>query len=172
MSKFLEGFVVLFSGVDELKKTKAKEAVLRYGGKCVDKYTKEVNCGVVGKVGSAGFKELLNAKVSILTMKWLQDCASTKALAPVESPQYKVGLFSGLNVVCTQFSIEERNQLQETIEANYGTFSDRFVGNMCTHLIAKTPSGDKYMGAKKCGNIRIVTMAWVEECVKQKGMLN
>jgi NAD-dependent DNA ligase len=168
-SKFLEGFVVLFCGIDEDRRAKAKEAVARYGGKCVDKYNNTVTCGIVGRVGSSGFKDMLNAKVRLLTFKWLQDCMLSRSLAPMEQPQYKVNIFTGLNVVCTQLNQDERTRIQQLVESGGGTYSDKLFGNICTHLIAKTPDGEKYMGAKKFGTVKIVVMAWAEECVKQKG---
>jgi hypothetical protein len=169
VSKFLEGFVVLFCGIDDVRRAKAKEAVARYGGKCVDKYTTAVTCGIVVRVGSSGFKDMLNAKVRLLTFKWLQDCMLSRSLAPMDQPQYKVNIFTGLNVVCTQLTLDERTRVQQLVESGGGTFSDKLFGNACTHLIAKTPDGEKYTGAKKFGTVKIVVAAWAEECAKQKG---
>lgn len=168
-SKFLEGFVVLFSGVEEARRTKAKEVVARFGGKCADKFSSAVTCGVVERVGATGFKELITSKVHVVSMRWLLDCASCRALAPTEAAQYKVPPFLGLVIVCTQVSIDERDRVRELVIKNGGTFSERFVGGQCTHLIAKTPTGDKFLAAKKSGNVNIVTNGWVEECAKQKG---
>lgn len=167
--KFLEGFVVFFSGVEEARRTKAKEVVVRFGGKCADKFSNAVTCGVIERVGASGFKELITSKVHIVSMRWLLDCASSRALAPMESVQYKVPPFLGLVIVCTQVDIDERDRVQELVKKNGGTFCERFVGGQCTHLIAKTPTGDKFLAAKKCGNVNIVTNGWVEECAKQKG---
>ena len=169
-NRFLEGFVVLFCGIDEPKRTKAREVIVRYGGKWVDKYSKEVTCGIVGRVGSTGFKELRKAKVQLLQLKWLQDCILNRSLVQMEAPKYKVEIFTGLEVVCTQLLPDERNRVKTLVEAGGGTYSDRLVAASCTHLIAKTPEGDKYVGAKKFGTVHIVTMAWVEECAKQKGI--
>lgn len=166
---FFQGFVILFCGVDEVIRKKAADFVVRNGGKCVDKFCTGVTCGIVGKVGSIGFKELVVAKVPLLTLKWLQDCSTSRSLAQMEGSMYKVGYATGLNVVCTQLTLEERTRVQQLVEKGGGTYSDRFVGMVCTHLIAKTPEGDKYMGAKKCGTVRIVTCSWVEECAKRKG---
>jgi hypothetical protein len=167
---FLQGFVVLFSGVEDEMRKRATEFVLRNGGKCVDRFCKEVTCGIVGRVGSAGFKELKGAKVPLLSLKWLQDCSASKSLAQMDSPKYKVHYCTGLNVVCTQLTLDERTRVQQLVENGGGVYSDLFIGKLCTHLIAKTPDGEKYLSAKKCGTIRTVTIAWVEECAKQKGL--
>lgn len=167
--KFLEGFVVFFSGVEEARRKKAKDVVVRFGGKCADKFSTAVTCGVVERVGASGFKELITNKIRIVSMRWLLDCASGRALAPTEATQYKIPPFLGLVIVCTQVSVDERSRVQDLVENNGGVFSERFVGGQCTHLIAKTPTGDKYLAAKKCGNVNIVTNGWVEECAKQKG---
>jgi hypothetical protein len=167
---FLQGFVVLFCGVEDEIRKKATEFVIRNGGKCVDKFCKEVTCGIVGRVGSAGFKELKGAKVPLLSLKWLRECSVSKSLALMDSLNYKVDYCTGLNVVCTQLTMDERARVQQLVESGGGVYSDLFIGKVCTHLIAKTPDGDKYVSAKKCGTIRIVTIAWVEECAKQKGV--
>lgn len=170
-SLFLHGFVILFVGVDDVLRSKATEFVIRSGGKCVDKFCKQVTCGIVGRVGAPGYKEVLESKVTILSFKWLQDCSSLKSLAPMDGSKYKVGYCTGIQVVCTQLDAEERAKVKELTERGGGTYSDRFVGKDCTHLIAKTPEGDKYMSAKKCGT-RIVTIDWIEECAKKKGTTN
>ena len=167
--RFLEGFVILFSGVEESRRNKAKEVVIRYGGKCVEKFNTSVTCGVIERVGASGYKELVVNKIHVATMKWLLDCVNSRSLAPLEATQYRVLPFTGLVIVCTQVSVDERNRVKDLVQTNGGVFSERFIGDKCTHLVAKTPTGDKYLAAKKCGNVKIVTNDWVEECAKQKG---
>lgn len=170
-SRFLEGFVIFFCGFDEAVNVKAKEMVIHYGGKVVDKFSSQVTCGVVVRVGASGYKDLMGSKVQVMSIRWLNDCAYSRSLAPMESAKYKVGVLHGLTVVCTQVTVDVRARVEELVNGNGGTFSDKFVGYKCTHLIATTPEGDKYVAAKKCGSVHIVTIAWLEECVRQKGKL-
>lgn len=168
-TRFLEGFVIFLCGFEEAVRVKAKEMVVYYGGKVSDKYNKQVTCGVVVRVGATGYKDLVESKVHIMSIKWLNDCASSRTLAPMESTKYKVGVLHGLTIVCTQVTVDVRTQVEHLVNANGGTYSNQFVGYQCTHLIATTPDGDKYVAAKKCGRVHIVTVAWLEECVRQKG---
>lgn len=169
-TRFLEGFVVYFCGLEETIKAKAKEMVAHYGGKSVDKFTKQVTCGIVGRVGATGYKDLVESKVHVATLKWLNDCAQSRSLAPMESTKYKVGVLHGLTIVCTQVTLDIRARVEQLVKANGGAYSDKFVGYQCTHLIGTSPEGEKYIAAKKCGRVHIVTVAWLEECARLKGM--
>jgi hypothetical protein len=71
-------------------------------------------------------------------------------------------------VVCLSgLPSEEKLKLHRYVEQLGGTYSRDLDTAKTTHLIAQTPEGAKYDTAvAACSNIRVVTPAWLETCVK------
>ncbi|KAJ1421562.1 BRCT domain-containing protein [Ochromonadaceae sp. CCMP2298] len=172
--KFLVGFVFYLCGipphpapkdVPDEKYTRKVIAVL--GGQCSDRLTDSVNCCLVKRVGASGYNAVRQCKaVQQLTPQWLYDCYKKNVLLPFQA--YHVKPFHGLVIVCSQVTKDERERAQSTIKEHGGTFGAGLEKDKCTHLVAATPDGQKYNYAKSWGNVQIVTLAWIDECVRQK----
>ena len=109
-----------------------------------------------------------------LSASWLRVAASLGiapdtthfASLPFSFPSPSV-LMSGCVVSTTGFVDPERSLLQDCITRLGARYESRMRNNETTHLICKTPSGDKYEAVvKKKWNVHLVSLAWLRQCCK------
>jgi hypothetical protein len=168
--KYFEGFVFLLCGLNPNAEKKSKELIQRLGGQFLDRFVNNVvNCGIVGRVGSPGYQELLTNKIPMLNINWLSACHSKKTLVSMEESRYKVKAFQDLTIVCTQLNAAEKEKMRSLIQANGGKYEDKMEMGQCTHLVAKEPHGDKYTFALMWKNVHVITMSWIDDCVRKQG---
>lgn len=167
--QILQGFLICTHGLSEKEVSIAALVCNKLGGKLAEHITENVTCLVARKAGSKEYQFAMKHSIPVVTADWLSDCYKQRtqgAIIPFKN--YILRPFSGLVICCTQISPEERHRMLQLVEANGGKCTFDLVKNSCTHLVAKEPTGDKYLFAKSWGNIHIVKMEWIEECVKQK----
>lgn len=85
---------------------------------------------------------------------------------------YKAPFLCGLTVSCTQISPTERAAMKSIVVNNGGKFSDQLLRDKSTHLIAVEPRGDKYVYAMSWKTVHVVTIQWLQECVRKAGESN
>ena len=146
--------------------TKAQKIIIGFKGKFSIEYEKEVNCMITNRVGSKNYEKALRYEIPIVKLQWLIDCYKNKLLIPFEN--YFLQPFDGLNISCTQLLPDEREKIQRLVETNGGIYSANLLKDACTHLIAKEPSGEKYIYAKNWKTVHIVNIDWIEQCTNQK----
>lgn len=67
--------------------------------------------------------------------------------------------------------LDERHRILRIVESNGGKFDRHIEKDITTHLICLQPEGDKYSAAKSWKNVFIVSVDWIDECVKKQSKL-
>lgn len=166
----MDGVKILCSGFEKDEKAKIEELVTAMGGLLQSKSSVDVNFVIVKDVMAAKYKYAVNnLKKPVVTMNWLEQCWIEHRVVPHEP--YRILPFAGLNICVTKLNPDERKELEKIIVQNGGQFS-ACLTRKCTHLVANKPGGDKYVVAKRWGNIHIVNPRWVEQSVARRACLD
>lgn len=148
-------------------------AVKQLGGVYKQNLAKDTRYLLVGKVGSDKHAMVLDQSnewthnVQCLRAEWIFACVEEDAL--VGPSDYQVLPFTGLTLSVTQIhaaDAEGRKALEMRLVEHGARFSANLVKEVCTHLIAKEPSGNKYKQGLKWG-MHICTEGWVDECIRK-----
>ncbi|XP_039776274.1 DNA topoisomerase 2-binding protein 1-A-like isoform X7 [Panicum virgatum] len=165
----MDGVKILCSGFEKAEKAKIEELVTAMGGILESKSSMDVNFVIVKDVMAAKYKYAVNNLKPVVTMNWLEQCWIEHRVVPHEP--YRILPFVGLNICVTKLNPVERKELEKTIVRNGGQFSGCLT-RKCTHLVANEPGGDKYVVARRWGNIHIVNPRWVEQSVARRACLD
>ncbi|CAL4994372.1 unnamed protein product [Urochloa decumbens] len=166
----MDGVTVLCSGFEKAEKARIEELVTAMGGLLQSKSSMDVNFVIVKDVMAAKYKYAVNSlKKPVVTMNWLEQCWIEHRVVPHEP--YRILPFAGLNICVTKLNPVERKELEKIIVQNGGQFSACLM-RKCTHLVANKPGGDKYVVARRWGNIHIVNPRWVEQSVARRACLD
>ncbi|CAM0874720.1 unnamed protein product [Alopecurus aequalis] len=162
----MDGVTILCSGFEKDERAKIEHLVTAMGGLLQTKVSMDVNFVIAKDVLAAKYKWAVNnLKKPIVTMNWLEQCWIEHRVVPHEP--YRILPFSGLSICITKIEADTRKELMEIIEQNGGQYSASLT-RKCTHLVANEPGGDKYLVAKKWGNIHIVDRRWVDQSVARR----
>jgi hypothetical protein len=168
VGKFLEGFTIFLCGVDDPdESSRVRRLVSSLGGTATDQLSALVNFAFVQRVGRSGYTSLKDRRIPCVRLRWLYDCRRERTLLPYAA--YQVPLLCGLTVSCTQISPTDRAAIKSIVVNNGGIFSDQLVRDKSTHLIAVQPRGDKYVYAVSWKTVHVVTIQWLQECVRKAG---
>ena len=190
----LRGFNVKLSGFRGTEYGKLKLILQRLGGSCIERSIDEVYTSVVSSLTefqsssrslpssssypsrldclickSVGGKDYIAAKrreIPTVTTKWLHDCYHSQSALPFT--EYICPPFHGLVVVSTQIEEIEREKYKQLVEKNGGEFQYDLVHGQCTHLLCKKAEGKKYVYASNWGNVKLINLKWVTDCVSAK----
>ncbi|CAM0151749.1 unnamed protein product [Urochloa decumbens] len=166
----MDGVTILCSGFEKAEKDRIEELVTAMGGLLQSKSSMDVNFVIVKDVMAAKYKYAVNSlKKPVVTMNWLEQCWIEHRVVPHEP--YRILPFAGLNICITKLNPVERKELEKIIVQNGGQFSACLM-RKCTHLVANKPGGDKYVVARRWGNIHIVNPRWVEQSVARRACLD
>lgn len=94
----------------------------------------------------------------------LLDPTSFVLFAPLPKP-LPYSWFTGFIISISGFAAEERSNIRDLIQKLGATYLDAF-NKKVTHLICKSPTGDKYNRALKWNLDNIVSAAWLYECAR------
>ena len=161
----LKSCQICLTGITSSEERHALELITNLGGKLSRHLTKDAYCLVVKRVGSAKYQAAIALNIPCIQLQWLSDCNNSKSFIPFDN--YKVQPLTGLSFSVTGFEPDERLKIQQLITEHDGVNCSVMTKDNCTHLIAKTPSGEKYNAAKHWKNINIVTVQWLYECVEK-----
>uniref|UniRef100_A0ACD6A4A3 Uncharacterized protein n=1 Tax=Avena sativa TaxID=4498 RepID=A0ACD6A4A3_AVESA len=162
----MDGVTILCSGFEKEERAKIEHLVTAMGGLLQAKVSMDVNFVIAKDVLAAKYKWAVNnLKKPIVAMNWLEQCWIEHRVVPHEP--YRILPFTGLNICITKIEADTRKELMEIIEQNGGQYSASLT-KKCTHLVANEPGGDKYLVAKKWGNIHIVDRRWVDQSVARR----
>ncbi len=75
-------------------------------------------------------------------------------------------------ISCHSLTIDERHRIMRQVESNGGKFEGNIQKDLTTHLICLRPEGEKYTHAVSWKNVSIVTVEWVDECVKKQSLFS
>ncbi|XP_044980587.1 DNA topoisomerase 2-binding protein 1 isoform X1 [Hordeum vulgare subsp. vulgare] len=166
----MDGVTVLCSGFEKDERARIEQLVTAMGGLLQTKVSMDVDFVVAKDVMAAKYKWAVNnLKKPIVNRNWLEQCWIEHRVVPHEP--YKILPFTGLNICITKLDADKRKELMEIIEQNGGQYSANLT-KKCTHLVANEPGGDKYLVAKRWGNIQIVNQRWVGQSVARRAYLD
>ena len=167
--QILQGYVICFTGLNEREIHTASHVCGKLGGRLVDRIAENVTCLISRRVGSREYQFAVKHTIPVVSPDWLIDCYKQRTLGVIiPFDNYLLQAFSGLTISCTQLSPEERQKVLKWVEANGGKCVFDLVRDSCTHLVAKEASGDKYKFAKSWGNVHIVDISWIRDCVHKQ----
>jgi hypothetical protein len=168
--------------------TKVQNMALALGAKVTRELSRtHTTCLVTDSVGSTHYREALMLQIPIVRYRWIDHCMQRKQLI-LNWDEYRLNLFQGLTFCATQIPPPLLEPLVPLIQGSSsdgtsggggggggggGIFKSQLLKDETTHLIVgenliTTGSmGAKYAAAKKW-NIQIVTVKWVEDCVREK----
>ncbi|CAO2152845.1 unnamed protein product [Urochloa humidicola] len=166
----MDGVKILCSGFEKAERVKIEELVTAMGGLLQSKSSLDVNFVIVKDVMAAKYKYAVNSlKKPVVSMNWLEQCWIEHRVVPHEP--YRILPFAGLNICITKLNPVERKELEKIVVQNGGQYS-ACLTRKCTHLVANKPEGDKYVVARRWGNIHIVNPRWVEQSVARRACLD
>ncbi|GJN28694.1 hypothetical protein PR202_gb16851 [Eleusine coracana subsp. coracana] len=165
-----------FHVISSSSHAKIGELVTAMGGLLQTNSSTDVNFVIVKDVMAAKYKWAVDTlKKPVVTLNWLEQCWIEHRVVPHEP--YRIPPFTGLNICVTRLNQDEQKKLQKVVLQNGGQFSTCLT-KKCTHLVANISFGafclksDKYVVAKRWGNIHIVNPRWVEQCVARRACVD
>jgi hypothetical protein len=63
---------------------------------------------------------------------------------------------------------DERHRIMRLVESNGGKFGKNLEINVTTHLLCLRPEGEKYSAARDWRSVKIVSVQWIDDCVKKQ----
>ncbi|XP_078433783.1 transcription coactivator isoform X2 [Wolffia australiana] len=166
----MDGVRVLASGFDKEEKVKIEQLVTAMGGILVQKAALDVSFVIARNVLAAKYKWAMHIlKKPLVSLSWLHQCWAEHRVVPHDP--YRILPFSGLTICVTGIPADEREKMKTLITQNGGKYSADLT-KKCTHLISDAPEGDKYMVARKWGNIFLVNRKWFHQSITGKACLD
>ncbi|OSS44811.1 hypothetical protein B5807_10710 [Epicoccum nigrum] len=139
--------------------------------------TSDVTHLIAGNTDSAKYRYVakLREDVKVLSPSWLEalrdvwmEGEDDMDMAGLEK-QYRLPTFYGLKICLTGFdNPEQRKHIQETVDQNGAEYHGDLT-KIVTHLIAATPSGNKYEHALNW-RMKIVSLEWLQQSL-ERGMV-
>ena len=81
-------------------------------------------------------------------------------------------ILKDLCICLTGITADKKSKLHSIVENLGGTYIRDLITPKTMHLIVEQAGGNKYVEAKKCAHIEIVTPKWLEECNDRKMRLS
>uniref|UniRef100_M8AX38 DNA topoisomerase 2-binding protein 1 n=1 Tax=Aegilops tauschii TaxID=37682 RepID=M8AX38_AEGTA len=149
----MDGVTILCSGFEKDERARIEQLVTAMGGLLQTKVSMDVNFVVAKDVLAAKYKWAVNSlKKPIVNRNWLEQCWIEHRVVPHEP--YRILPFTGLNICITKLDAGNRILRELFLTCYY------------------EPGGDKYLVAKKWGNIHIVDRRWVDQSVARRAYLD
>lgn len=126
------------------------------------------------KSNSETYKHAREKHLPVVLPRWIRDASKAKMhdiMFPAQCDAvlnlYKTPIFQNCVITTSGFDPDCKNEIAKMIKSNGGTYSPPMSKSSCTHLVCHRNTGDKYATALKWNTIKIVTRAWIEECIKK-----
>ncbi|KAJ6821041.1 putative DNA topoisomerase 2-binding protein 1-A isoform X1 [Iris pallida] len=166
----MDGVKVLASGFEKDEKARIQKLVTAMGGILETRASLDVNFVIVKTVLASKYKCALNVlKKPIVNLSWLSQCWTEHRVVPHD--RFRVLPFSGLTVCVTRIPAEERKEMEKLIILNGGLYSPNLTKNYTLDM-PYAAVGDKYLVARRWGNIHIVTRKWIDQSIAKGGCLH
>lgn len=166
----MDGVKVLASGFEKEEKTKIEKLVTAMCGELRTRTSVDIDFVVAKDVLAAKYKWALNVlKKPIVTIDWLEQCFREHRL--VSHELYRILPFTGLTICVSGILPDERQQIEHHVVQYGGNYSGNLT-KKCTHLLCNTAEGEKYMVARRWGNIKIVNRKWIYQSIAARGCLD
>ena len=162
----LRGLRICFTGLSSERERQLTEGLRRAGGSHAGPLTKDTTHLVAARVGSDKFRTALSLGMSVVEVRWLEDCL--RLGRRLDERDYRPPPFLGLTITATQLTRDERQRLREAVESHGGRYEQDLRPELCTHLIAERPEGDKYLLVRHSASVRVMRKEWVFACVREK----
>lgn len=81
-----------------------------------------------------------------------------------------LGVFEGLQICCTNISLEKRSEIISLVQRYNGQYLADLTRKV-THLVSPSKSGRKYKYAQKWGGISIVSPKWIYQSIERGACL-
>ncbi len=163
-------FFITLASADQA--TRIQNIALTLGAKVTRDISRTTtNYVVTDCVGTPLYRDAMTLQLPIVQARWIEQCFTKKTLI-VNWEQFRVQIFQGLRFCSTQIPMNQLEPLLTSIQEQGGTYNGQLNKDETTHLIAEVCSGPKYTAAKQWKTIRIVTIKWLEDCLKEKSKLN
>lgn len=106
--------------------------------------------------------------IAVMTPAWVEHVWEASHTTPLHASEpammkHQLACFEACVICLTGLDIEDRKTIQELVETHGGVYSAE-LNPSCTHLIAKSPTGDKYAHALKW-SIPTVSVGWLQACI-------
>jgi NAD-dependent DNA ligase len=162
----LQGFSICFTGFNEEVYSKLARVANSLGAHVENVCSPKTSCLIAKYMGGRVCERAIKEGIPILSVKFLTEVQNADKLLPLENflipPLYK------LCICATGLNAFDRKRLEDMVLSLGGSFSPDLMKNQITHLVAAEAKGLKYSYAKEWGNIKIISMKWIEECVALK----
>ncbi|KAL5363375.1 BRCT domain-containing protein [Aspergillus floccosus] len=171
----LAGVVLCFTSILPEQRTELATIASQMGATHKFDLTSDVTHLIVGETNTPKYKFVARERSDVIVLKpewieavrqsWMQgDDTDIRALEEL----HRLPTFAGLSICITGFEdMAFRNYIQNTATANGAEFRKDLTKSV-THLIARSPEGQKYKFATQW-NIKIVTMKWFTDSL-ERGM--
>mmetsp|Transcript_19062 Transcript_19062/g.31234 ORF Transcript_19062/g.31234 Transcript_19062/m.31234 type:complete len:376 (-) Transcript_19062:78-1205(-) len=159
------GLVISSTGLTALERERVEHLVKSMSGEFHRDFTGAVTHLVATKVGSEKYKVALKLSKPIVTIEWVENCNTAGMLLP--TLPYLLPPFASCVISITGFTPDMRTQIQALTKEYGGEFSAG-LSKRCTHLIANSPTGEKYLHAINWGT-PVVTLQWFSDSIRMKG---
>ncbi|GES63871.1 subunit of DNA polymerase II [Aspergillus terreus] len=171
----LAGVVLCFTSILPEQRTELATIASQMGATHKFDLTSDVTHLIVGETNTPKYKFVARERSDVVVLKpewieavrqsWMQgDDTDIRALEEL----HRLPTFAGLSICITGFEdMAFRNYIQNTATANGAEFRKDLTKSV-THLIARSPEGQKYKFATQW-NIKIVTMKWFTDSL-ERGM--
>ena len=179
---FMSGMVIHYLVGDDGSRTQVVEVaknVARHGGVATSSYDARRVTHVVLEETTLGKSEELYARATkdkkrVVSWDWIEACLKQGALVPVDDsalyrpPPSVDGLpaMKDLKVCVTGYTGDRRTQLIKITE-RLGAEYMRVLDRKSTHLVCYEFEGAKWAKANQTGIQRVVSHAWLEDCLKK-----
>jgi hypothetical protein len=109
-------------------------------------------------------------RVAVVGLGWVAALRGYEGTEPPPSAPHLLPPLTGFIVSLTGFLPADRPGVKVLVESS----GAKFCGGLtisCSHLVAASPEGKKYVFAKQRG-IKTVSLAWLRQCVENKALLD
>ncbi|CAN8076524.1 unnamed protein product [Agarophyton chilense] len=161
-------------GLDERDLIAAQ--VQRLGGEVSEELRPNTTHFLCEKAGSAGHRAvcLRNSRagvtpIIIVRQSWLQSCEAASML--VKCSAHVLQPLTGLNICSTGFDRDERDEISN-LAVSLGALYSKSLTVECTHLICRSPNGNKYNFALEVSHMFIVRLQWLKQCTELNLLLD
>ncbi|XP_024530554.1 DNA topoisomerase 2-binding protein 1 isoform X1 [Selaginella moellendorffii] len=155
----LEGIRVHATGFDDSKlKSKIEWLVTSMCGTLDASVSSSTDFVIAKGVSSPAYQVACQQKKPVVGLSWLDLCSREHQLVPHRP--HKLSPLSGLNICATQVPVDVRVRIAEAANQNGASYSPNLTKE-CTHLIATSPDGEKFLASKTWGTIKVVNQDWL-----------
>ncbi|KAI9138662.1 hypothetical protein BKA69DRAFT_761693 [Paraphysoderma sedebokerense] len=166
----LSGHLICCSGYSRGLKGEIHEKVKEMGGEYTSALRETVTHLVTESTQSEKYRAAIKYNIAGVSMEWINEayrCFLSRTQVDIVqlTERFRLPPMTGLTICTTGFDLRIRDDIQEQVVANGGTFVLDLSRNEATHLIAYKGCGEKYQAANKWG-LPIVNLQWLQDSLK------